>query len=136
MVKRNGNHVYFYSDTDKDSILQLRLFFEDILDEKQCEVTLHINSDGGEVDSALSFYDYLKTYDLPVWGKVEGHCYSSAFFILLGCDVREMDSHSVIMTHQMSLSMENFTPLDIIKNSAKGSYYLEHFEEKNLEKRT
>lgn len=104
-IKKIGKNIYFYTAVTDESTLELISIMEEALETDE-ELILHINSDGGVCQDGFILYNYIKKYKNPVWGIVEGRCYSAAFNILLGCDIREVTEHSLVMTHQISYGIE------------------------------
>ncbi|MDE6594123.1 MAG: ATP-dependent Clp protease proteolytic subunit [Oscillospiraceae bacterium] len=63
------------------------------------EITLYINSPGGEVMSGLAVYDYIKIMKSPVRTVYIGDAASMAAIIFLAGEKREMLPHSRILIH-------------------------------------
>ena len=68
------------------------------------EITLYINSLGGEVMSGLAIYDYIKTMKSPVRTVCMGDAASMGAIIFLAGNKREMLPHSRILIHDPSYS--------------------------------
>ncbi|MDE6592774.1 MAG: ATP-dependent Clp protease proteolytic subunit [Oscillospiraceae bacterium] len=66
------------------------------------EVTIYINSPGGEVMSGLAVYDYIKIMKSPVKTVCIGDAASMAAIIFLAGEKREMLPHSRILIHDPS----------------------------------
>ena len=66
------------------------------------EVTIYINSPGGEVMSGLAVYDYIKIMKSPVRTVCMGDTASMAAIIFLAGEKREMLPHSRILIHDPS----------------------------------
>lgn len=66
------------------------------------EITLYINSPGGEVMSGLAVYDYIKTMKSPVHTVCTGDAARMGAIIFLASDKREMLPHSRILIHDPS----------------------------------
>lgn len=66
------------------------------------EITLYINSPGGEVMSGLAVYDYIKTMKSPVKTVCVGDAASMGAIIFLAGEKREMLPHSRILIHDPS----------------------------------
>ena len=66
------------------------------------EVTIYINSPGGEVMSGLAVYDYIKIMKSPVKTVCIGDAASMAAIIFLTGEKREMLPHSRILIHDPS----------------------------------
>ncbi len=66
------------------------------------EITLYINSLGGEVMSGLAVYDYIKVMKSPVRTVCMGDVASMGAIIFLAGEKREMLPHSRILIHDPS----------------------------------
>lgn len=64
------------------------------------EITLFINSPGGDMDPGIALYDFISTYlKAPVIGVVGAACDSMALFVLQGCAKRIAAAHSTFLIH-------------------------------------
>ena len=63
------------------------------------EITLYINSPGGEVDSGFAVYDYIKVMPAPLRTVCVGLAASMGAILFLAAQKREMFPHSKIMIH-------------------------------------
>lgn len=63
------------------------------------DITLHINSPGGDVFEGFAIYNLLINADKPKRGVVEGLCASIATVALMACEQREMNEASMFMIH-------------------------------------
>ena len=66
------------------------------------EITLYINSPGGEVISGLAIYDYIKIMKSPVRTVTIGDAASMGAIIFLAGEKREMLPHTRILIHDPS----------------------------------
>lgn len=66
------------------------------------EITLYINSPGGEVISGLAVYDYIKIMKSPVRTVTVGDAASMGAIIFLAGEKREMLPHTRILIHDPS----------------------------------
>ena len=66
------------------------------------EITLYINSPGGEVISGLAVYDYIKVMKSPVRTVCIGDAASMGAIIFLAGEKREMLPHTRILIHDPS----------------------------------
>ena len=62
-------------------------------------ITIHINSDGGQVHTALQLVDAIEESQGTVVGSVAGMCYSAATFIFLACARWEISEHASFLFH-------------------------------------
>lgn len=68
------------------------------------EITLYINSPGGEVKSGLAVYDYITLMKAPVRTVCIGTAASMGAILFLAGEKRQMLPHSEIMIHDPSYS--------------------------------
>ncbi|MBQ8318105.1 MAG: ATP-dependent Clp protease proteolytic subunit [Lachnospiraceae bacterium] len=71
------------------------------LEKMDCEkeVTIYINSPGGDVDSGLAVFDYMQLMKSPIRTVCVGTAASMGAMLFLAGDTREMLAHSRIMIH-------------------------------------
>ena len=70
----------------------------------QKEITIHINSPGGEVISGLAVYDYISIMKAPVKTVCTGTAASMGAILFLAGKKREMLPHTRLMIHDPSYS--------------------------------
>lgn len=87
------------AETSNELIKQLMLL-ESEDDTK--EITLYINSPGGEVTSGLAVYDYLTLMKSPIRTVCIGSAASMGAILFLAGEKRQMLPHSEIMIHDPS----------------------------------
>lgn len=113
-IKVRRNHIYFYSDVNKKSAMDLNIKLKDV--EKEIlemykshnfhkeYIYLHINSYGGCVFSCLSIIDTINNLKVPVVSIVEGAAASAATMISIVCDQRLIHQNAYMLIHQLSSS--------------------------------
>ena len=84
------------ADTTNEVIKQLMCLYNDDPDK---EITLYINSPGGEVTSGLAVYDYLSAINTPIRTVCIGLAASMGAILFLAGDKREMLPHTRLMIH-------------------------------------
>lgn len=84
------------SDSVNALILQLRYLQ---LENAGKEITLYINSSGGEVSSGLALYDVMKSLSCPIRTVCMGTAASMAALLFIASSQREMLPHSRLMIH-------------------------------------
>lgn len=84
--------------TESASVLSLQLRYLQQEAPGQ-EITLFINSPGGEVDSGLAIYDTMRAIGCPIRTVCTGTAASMAAILFLSGDKREMLPHSKVMIH-------------------------------------
>lgn len=87
------------SETSTELIKQL-MFLES--QDHTREITLYINSPGGEVISGLAVYDYLTMMNSPIRTVCIGSASSMGAILFLAGEKRQMLPHSEIMIHDPS----------------------------------
>lgn len=68
-------------------------------DDPNKEITLYINSPGGEVSSGIAVYDYMKMMRAPLRTVCVVTAASMGAILFLAGDYREMSPHSQLMIH-------------------------------------
>lgn len=140
----NSNDIYFYNDVGSESVFILNKSLTDLGKQLQIvqitygltikpHINLHINSDGGEVFSALSSVDRIESSVVPVHSYVEGLVASAATLISVSCQKRYIRRNSIMLVHQLRSwfggTYENFKDesknLETITSIIKG-IYLKH----------
>uniref|UniRef100_A0A6C0KCJ9 Protease n=1 Tax=viral metagenome TaxID=1070528 RepID=A0A6C0KCJ9_9ZZZZ len=109
---KEKNHIFFYSDVDQNTCLDLNRKINDLNKELlkyaidyDCEppnIYLHINSNGGCLLSALSTVDAIKNSRIPIISIVEGCAASAATVISMVCQKRFITPNSFMLIHQLS----------------------------------
>jgi len=122
-IESVSNRIYFYSDIDPSSVLQLNRQLADmqnrLIEEQVCrqsekpeKIFLNINSGGGHIMDGFSASDEIRGMKVPVWSVVDGCCASAATLISVVCARRLMKKRSFMMIHQLSSTFwgtfENF----------------------------
>ena len=108
----NNNELYFYEGIHPNSILLLNKNINDLsrhmlitqitFDLPQPpHIKLHINSDGGEVFSALSLVDRIRTSKVPIHSYAEGLVASAATLISVSCQKRYIRKNTILLIHQV-----------------------------------
>jgi len=111
-IKRIDNHIYFYSDVEQGSILQLNLTLKELEKEilsysskfnsEPAKIYLHINSHGGDLYSALSAVDTIINLKVKVVSIIEGFAASAATIISVVASERVIQKHAYMLIHQLS----------------------------------
>ena len=113
-VVRRGCAVMFYADVTKKNVLKLMecaaeaakvaLSESNLIDEPR--ISIFINSDGGDVLTALSAMDQLIRMKISINTICDGLCASAATFLLLAGDERFMTKNSSLLIHQLRVSLD------------------------------
>jgi ATP-dependent protease ClpP protease subunit len=111
-IYRENNHIYFYSEIDRNSISKLNILIRQA--EEYCIVTslrlrvddipiyLHIYSNGGYVHSAFAAIDVIKGCRVPVYSIIEGATASAGTLISVVCKKRFIRPTAYMLIHQLS----------------------------------
>ena len=109
------NRIYFYSEIDRDKVLQLNkelrslnneILHESMIRERKAEdIFLHINSFGGEIFSGLACVDNILKSRVPVTTIIDGCCASSATLISIVGKKRLINKNAFMLIHQLSGGM-------------------------------
>lgn len=121
LIRSVNNHIYFYSPIDADSAIELntlirktqtnilrKAVIEDTISNDKyfgttnTPITLHINSDGGEVMAAMSIVDTIRSSKVPIVSIIEGNAASAATLISMVCHQRKIHKHALMLIHQIS----------------------------------
>lgn len=92
-------------DVDQ-AIIHSRLKLLKFLDKTQGEITIYLDSVGGDVNLGLAAHDVIKNCDNPVEIVVEGVAMSMGSIILQAADRRIITKNSRIMIHRGDVCLE------------------------------
>lgn len=111
-IRFDKNHVYFYSEVDRDSTYDLINCLRDsenyclkLCHETKIEtipIYLHISSYGGCVDSALNVVDHILCSKFPIYTIIEGYTASSGTIISVVGKKRFIRPNASMLIHQIS----------------------------------
>ena len=111
-VEIQDNNIYFYTEVNKSSILELNksiksvgvelLNVSHILDIPTPHIKLHINSPGGSLLDGLAAVDAVRKSKAPVHSIIEGAAASAATLISVMAERRSINKHSYMLIHQLS----------------------------------
>ena len=93
-----STHIHIYDEIGVHGVTA-KSFLEDLKDLKGKDITVHINSAGGDVFQGQAIYSALKSYTGKVTVKIEGLAASMATIIALAGDRIEMTANSLFMIH-------------------------------------
>jgi ATP-dependent protease ClpP protease subunit len=111
-IKRDNNHVYFYSEVDRSSIQHLIdllveaekycLEMKHSLRVKKIPIYLHINSFGGCIFSAFNAIDYIESCSIPIYTVIEGSTASAGTLMSICGKKRFIRKNAYMLIHQLS----------------------------------
>ena len=106
------NHIYFYCEVNKLNCLNLIKYIRRLnvklqsiqneYDTNDLNIYLHINSDGGEIFSAISVIDTILNSKIPITTIIEGCAASAATLISIVGHNRVITPNSYMLIHQLS----------------------------------
>jgi ATP-dependent Clp endopeptidase proteolytic subunit ClpP len=106
-----NNEIFFYSYIEKTIILKLRTELTklinkhriySIMNNVECTpIRLYINSEGGELSSALSIVDLIERSEVPIHTIIEGEAASAATLISVVGHKRFITKNSHMLIHQV-----------------------------------
>ena len=111
MLYQFKNPIWINSSIDnKDFFATFTKRFSELMSQTKTgdDITVFINSPGGDTHTSLGIYDLLKKSDRNIVGVVSGIAYSGASLILQGCKKRLMTANSRIMLHKSVVRVEGF----------------------------
>lgn len=119
------NDIYFYDVVSDRSILklnvELRKLERKLTDCKKGEITIFINSVGGDVFSGFSAMDHINACKVPVTTVADGLCCSAATLLFLGGKKRLVKKHSHFLIHQISSDSSSWLKFEDMKDDMKNS---------------
>lgn len=84
----------------------------------EAEITMYINSPGGEVDSGLALYDVMQSISCPIKTVCCGLAASMGSILFMCGDTRQMLPHSKVMIHDpRTAGSVGGTALDLMERS-------------------
>jgi ATP-dependent Clp protease protease subunit len=111
-IKRRNNHIYFYSEVDRDSIFELIMLIREAEEENMITslklhidnvpIFLHINSNGGIIFEAFNAIDVIKSCRVPVYTIIEGATASAGTLISVVGIKKYICPNAYMLIHQLS----------------------------------
>lgn len=108
--------IFFTDDVTSESCQNLIKSLMYLESQNNDEITIYINSPGGEVNSGLAVYDYIRLMKSPVRTVCIGTAASMGSILFLAGQKREMFQHTRLMIHDPSYnggSLAGMKPLQI-----------------------
>jgi ATP-dependent Clp protease protease subunit len=111
-IYRDNNHVYFYTDIDRSSVLKLNTLLREAeefciitalkLNVEEIPIYLHLYSNGGYLYSSFSVIDVINRSRAPVYSVIEGATASAGTLISVVCKKRFIRPTAYMLIHQLS----------------------------------
>lgn len=103
--------MYIVGDISQETLLAfMPKFFhlESLCKKNEIDtMTIHLATNGGNIEPGLAMYDILKNSDLKIRMICHGYVYSCGTFVLQAADERIAMPNSTFLLHPFSLSIEN-----------------------------
>jgi ATP-dependent Clp protease protease subunit len=111
-IERDNNHIYFYSEIDRESIFDLIMLIKEAEEEniltafklniEEVPIYLHINSNGGCIFSAFTAIDIIQSCKVPIYTIIEGSSASAGTLISIVGKKRYIRPNAYMLIHQLS----------------------------------
>ncbi len=111
-VKTEKNHIYFYTEVDRETIRELGeairetetycLNMKREMNLKKLPIYLHINSDGGSIFAAFNAIDFMNSCSVPIYSIIEGSAASAGTLISVCAKKRFIRPNAHMLIHQLS----------------------------------
>jgi ATP-dependent Clp protease, protease subunit len=143
-ISIGSNQVFFYDDVTRQSVYNLSRQLDATSKALQIltinfnlstcpPIELYINSDGGEVLSAFSVVDRIKSSSIPIHSYCEGMVASAATLLSVCCHKRYIRKNGFMLIHQLSSGVwgpfenlkEEVANMELLMKCIK-SIYLQH----------
>lgn len=114
-IFRRQNHIYFATSVTKNNIYILNKeinilnkMYDDMKDyiSQPNPIYLHLNTNGGDVQSGWTAVDFIRSSPVPIHTIVEGGCASAGTLMSIVGQKRYMTRYARMLIHQSSSSIE------------------------------
>lgn len=106
------NEIFIYGDIASDKFLDTdttaKLFVDDLKSFKGKDLTVHVNSSGGDVFTALAIYNSIKNYSGKTTILIDGLAASAASIICCAGDTVKMAANAIYMVHPPAVGLVGF----------------------------
>ena len=110
-IERESNHIYFYSEVNRDSIFDLlahireaeeeSMYLQYKLNIEEVPIYLHINSYGGSVHAAFAAIDAIISCRVPIYTIIEGATASAGTLISVVGKKRFIRPNAMMLIHHL-----------------------------------
>lgn len=140
-IQRFDNHVYFYSEVDREAVFEMNMLLREAEEEnvltahklslsEPIPIYLHINSYGGSIFAGFDAVDYITSCKVPVYTIIEGCAASAATLMSVVGKKRYIRPNAYMLVHQLSSGMwgkmneieDDFVNLKELMNNIKTIY--------------
>lgn len=133
LVREASLTLYVFGIVDarmaQDALVFLHELEEDLQPEDIRPVTVHIQTDGGDVDSGLSIYDALRAFPRPVVTVGHGLVASIGVTVYLAGDRRLVYPHTRMMQHPILATRSSPMELGDMETIAQNTAWMEDREQ-------
>ena len=106
--------IYLIGRIDEEQMIKVGQKVVQFYDEDpQAEITLYINSSGGNPNLAIAFYDIVRIKKIVLTTMAVGECGSSALIILLAGSKRIATQNTLFLVHQLSRNFDKDESLSV-----------------------
>lgn len=119
-------NIYFRGPVTLKNAMQLTRIVESmnenykaklVSDKSNCNIKLHITSDGGDANVGLFCYDKLRLSKIPIHTYCEGSVISAATMIFMAGQQRFITEHSKLLIHQISSKNSDYQTHEQLKDN-------------------
>jgi ATP-dependent Clp protease protease subunit len=104
LVYCEGRTIYFFDEVNEDSVCDAIRFLDKLdKDSSKKEITIVINSGGGNCYDGLALYDRIRQSGCNVRTRGTGVVASMALILFLAGDEREVTENTRLLSHQVSV---------------------------------
>jgi ATP-dependent Clp endopeptidase proteolytic subunit ClpP len=113
-IERDNNHIYFYSEVNRESIYELCMLIREAeeecvmtsykLDIEEIPIYIHISSFGGSIYAAFNAIDIIKSCKVPIYTIIDGATASAGTLISVMGQKRYIRPNAYMLIHQLSSS--------------------------------
>ena len=111
-IERDNNHIYFYSEVDRDSIFELIKLIKEAEEDSillslklnidSIPIYIHINSLGGSIFNCFAGIDVIESCKVPIYTIIEGSTASAGTLLSIVGKKRYITKNAYMLIHQLS----------------------------------
>jgi ATP-dependent Clp endopeptidase proteolytic subunit ClpP len=111
-IERENNHIYFYSEVNRESIYELCSLIKEAEEESilisyklnidEVPIYIHISSFGGSIFAAFNAIDIINSCKVPIYSIIDGATASAGTLISIVAKKRFIRPNAHMLIHQLS----------------------------------
>jgi ATP-dependent Clp endopeptidase proteolytic subunit ClpP len=111
-IERDNNHIYFYSEVNRESIYDLCTLIKEAEEEsillsyklnlEEIPIYIHISSFGGSIFAAFNAIDVINSCKVPIYTIIDGATASAGTLISIVAKKRFIRPNANMLIHQLS----------------------------------